>query len=231
MAEDETKCELHKVPTALSQNLVCRRHRVPSVDVCLVDSSAHSLEQHVLLHQHRGGLASLGSMYADEEGSESPQGLEHLGRVDHTGDMHADESETAASTRTPHADTAQPGASAAGCARARDTMEREHKKRGISTGDKSGATNGREKRDHPSRSVRHAASGIGRRHGGARCVTRPALPCQGKGQRGGETGGRSGNGCKGRGDACAESAPDGATTPDDALHACAQALTRLVVSM
>jgi hypothetical protein len=79
--------------------------------------------------------------------------------------------------------------------------------------------------------VRHAASGIGRRHGSARCVTRPALPCQGKGQRGGETGGRSGNGCKGRGDACAESAPDGATTPDDALHACAQALTRLVVSM
>jgi hypothetical protein len=184
----------------------------------------------VLLHQHRG-LASLGSMYADEEGAESPQRLEHLGRLDHTGDAHVDEFETASSTRTPHADTAQPVASAAGRAPASATLGRGHKKRGESRGDESGATNGREKRHHPSRSVRHAASGIGRRHGVARRVTRPPLPCQGKGQRGGETGGRSGNGCKGRGEGCAESARDGATSPDDALHACAQALACLMVSM
>ena len=229
MPEAETTCESQKSDRPLTDFGVCR-HRVPSVDVCLVDNSVHSLEQHLLLHQHRG-LASLGSMYADEAGAESPQRLEHLGRLDHTGDAHEDESETAASTRTPHAHTAQPGASAAGRAE-NATLGRGHKKTGKSTGDKSGALNGCEKRDHPSRSVRHAASGIGRRHGGARRVPRPPLPCrQGKGQRGGETGDRGGNGCNGRGDACGESVSDDATSPDDALHACAQALTRLMVSM
>jgi hypothetical protein len=219
---------------------VCR-HRVPSVDVCLVDSEPPSLEQHVLLHHHRG-LASLGSMYADEADAESPQRLEHFARAA----AHADNAKTPASSCTAHADAIDAQEPAAGGAPARvalanaTTQGLKGKNAPDNTvkppGHKSGATNAREKRDDPSRNGRHAANRGGRGHTGGRPVALRTLPRSGQDneQGGGQTAGRGADGSRDRQDARKSGRKGdgkGDAAADYALQACAQALARLMVSL